>query len=406
MLKTLVDETQLVQWLRSSRPHAASHRLQVIMGPPEEHNNDTEILPLPISSSTFEEIKLRWNFPSELLRIMLSTMPLATEFETDSNIGLMLRSAWSRDCSFSLALTYNRKMGNVSGLIHGLQEHEAQTLLSSLYKSIDVVEDPLLFPLILFETKIHLFILCTPPRESSQRTQESEAQTAEKPQQLSFSDITQKLTGIAGTLAFCEMTFESCLQGLSVARAWRNKPINHSSASVTECRWNACTNIDRRNILAKAHGRVLEARRAAHVQTVYSLIGQRDNRLNHNMAKDSHRIAEISYQDNATMKTMSLLAQRDSSDMRIIAWAILIFLPGTFTAALFSSTFFDFLPDDNPRIVSWWIWLYCLVTLFVTGLVLLGWYHFSRQSRFKIQEDLTSSDDLAKFGTRSTSIPN
>lgn len=284
------------------------------MGPPEEHNNDTEILPLPISSSTFEEIKLRWNFPSELLRIILSTMPLATEFETDSKIGtqklveadcisglkkanpcivpgLMLRSARSRDCSFSLALTYNRKTGNVSGLLHGLQAHEAQTLLSSLYKSIDVVEDPLLFPLILFEMKIHFFALLlenrargledleesTGMRHFNTQSQESEAQRAEKLQQLSFSDITQKLTGIAGTLAFCEMAFESCLQGLSVARAWRNKLISHSSNSATECRWNACTNIDRRNMYigslangAKAHGRVLEARRAAQVQTVSS----------------------------------------------------------------------------------------------------------------------------------------
>lgn len=121
------------------------------------------------------------------------------------------------------------------------------------------------------------------------------------------------------------------------------------------------------------------------------------------MSRDSQRIAEISYLDNAAMKTIALLAQRDSADMRIIAWATLIFLPGTFTATLFSSTFFDFLPDDNnPRIVSWWIWLYCLVTVLITGFVLLGWYHFSKRGRAKAQEDmekLKSSDNLAKFGT-------
>lgn len=122
------------------------------------------------------------------------------------------------------------------------------------------------------------------------------------------------------------------------------------------------------------------------------------------MARDSHRIAEISYQDNAAMKTIALLAQRDSNDMRIIAWATLIFLPGTFTATLFSSTFFDFLPDDdNPRIVSWWIWLYFLATALITGLVFLGWYHFSRRNRLKTQDGmnkLRSSDDMAIFGIR------
>ncbi|KAI7773202.1 hypothetical protein LA080_011616 [Diaporthe eres] len=360
------------------------------MGRPEEHKSDAEILPLPISSGTFEEIQSTWSFPSELLRMMLSTMPLATEFETDSHI-----------------------------------ESEAQRLLSSLHKSIDAVEDPFLFPLILFEMKIHFFALLlenrarelenleesTGMRHFNTKSKETDAERTNKLKQPSFSDITQKLTGIAGTLAFCEMTFESSLEGLSVARAWRNRIINHSTESATGCRWNVCTGIERRSMYiesleagARAHGRVLEARRDAQVQTVYSIIGQRDNRLNHEMDRDSHRIAEITYQDNAAMKTIALLAQRDSTDIRIIDWASLIFLPGAFTATLFSSTFFDFLPDDkNPRIVSWWIWLYCLVTVFITGLVLLGWYHFSRRSRAKTQdgmERLKSSDGLDKFGTR------
>lgn len=83
----LVDETNLLQWLHHSCHNAASHRLQIIMGRPEEHTSDAEILPLPMSSGTFAEIQSTWNFPSELLRMMLSTMPLATEFETESHIG-------------------------------------------------------------------------------------------------------------------------------------------------------------------------------------------------------------------------------------------------------------------------------------------------------------------------------
>lgn len=205
--------------------------------------------------------------------------------------GLMLRSARSRDCSFSLALIYDRNSGSLSGLLHGLQEKEAQRLLSSLHKSIDVAEDPLLFPLILFEMKVHFFALLLENRarglehleESTGMThfktqsKETEEERTKKLKKLSFSDITQKLTGIAGTLAFCEMTFESCLQGLSVATEWRNKIINHSTKAENGCRWSACASIDRRVAYieslaagARAHGRVLEARRAAQVQTVKS----------------------------------------------------------------------------------------------------------------------------------------
>lgn len=170
----------------------------------------------------------------------------------------------------------------MSGLLHGLQENEAQRLLSSLQKCIDAVEDPLLFPLILFEMKIHFFALLLENRERgledleestgmrhfNTQSKETDAERTNKLKRLSFSDITQKLTGIAGTLAFCEMTFESSLEGLSVARAWRNKII-------IGCRWNTCAGIDRRSMYieslaagARAHGRVLEARRAAQVQTV------------------------------------------------------------------------------------------------------------------------------------------
>lgn len=113
------------------------------MGKPEEHNNDTEIHPLSMSSGTFEDIRSVWSFPSELLRTMLCITPVATEFETENHIGrrrfayarrnighdlqrfanpclvpgLMLRSARSRDYSFSLALIYNRGTGSVSGLL-------------------------------------------------------------------------------------------------------------------------------------------------------------------------------------------------------------------------------------------------------------------------------------------------
>lgn len=285
------------------------------MGKPEEHNNDTEILPLSMSSGTFEEIQSAWSFPSELLRTLLSITPLATEFETETDVGmrqfaytrrnighdlrrfanpcsvpgLMLRSARSRDYSFSLALIYDRGTGSVSGLLHGLQEQQVRVLLSSLHKSVDVFEDPLLLPLILFEMRINFFALLlekhaaalevleesTGMRHFNAQSKDTEEQKTERMQNLSFSDITQKLTGIAGTLAFCEWTFESCLKGLSVSRTWRNKIIDHSTNSETGCRWNASPTIERRVAYIKslavgagAHGRLLEARRGAQVQTV------------------------------------------------------------------------------------------------------------------------------------------
>jgi hypothetical protein len=52
------------------------------IGSPEEHQSDAKILPLSISRDTIEHIRRAWYLPTELLRMMLSTLPMAIEFST------------------------------------------------------------------------------------------------------------------------------------------------------------------------------------------------------------------------------------------------------------------------------------------------------------------------------------
>ena len=75
---------------------------------------------------------------------------------------------------------------------------------------------------------------------------------------------------------------------------------------------------------------------------VYSLIAQRDNAINLQIAEASKRIAEDSRQDNIAMrqialdsKTVALATARDSAAMRVIAAVTIFFLPATFTAVSF-----------------------------------------------------------------------
>lgn len=81
-----------------------------------------------------------------------------------------------------------------------------------------------------------------------------------------------------------------------------------------------------------------------------SLIGQRDDKLNIEIAT---------------------AARRDSNAMQIIAAVTLVFLPGTFTATLFSTTFFNF-QNRTSKVVSWWLWLYFVVMVVLTLAVLAG----------------------------------
>src|SRR4051794_2668467 len=87
------------------------------------------------------------------------------------------------------------------------------------------------------------------------------------------------------------------------------------------------------------------------------------------------------------------MTARDSTDMRIIAAVTLIFLPGTFTATLFSTTFFNFqhtVPDS--RIVSGWIWLYFVVTVGLTVSVIVAWVGWSWFEYEKLEKKLNGAN--------------
>ncbi|KAL6404353.1 uncharacterized protein AUP68_13745 [Ilyonectria robusta] len=103
----------------------------------------------------------------------------------------------------------------------------------------------------------------------------------------------------------------------------------------------------------------LAKRAEAQMQACFNLMAQRDNALN--------------------LKTTEA-AIRDSSDMRAIAWVTLAFLPATFVATFFSTSFFSF--GQDGRRVSDLVWIYCVVSLFLTISVLAGWaWWIRRESR-------------------------
>ena len=203
--------------------------------------------------------------------------------------------------------------------------------------------------------------------DDPKRNRRLDANRQQELAKLDFESITQKLTGLTGTLAFCHLTFEANRQDLdlivttarkvSIARTSHRTKVFDDTRPDPDQRANYL-----RNLISggQAHRGVLLERTKAQVQTVYSMIGQRDNKLNIETAK---------------------AARRDSNAMRTIAAVTLVFLPGTFTATLFSTTFFNF-QNQTSRVVSWWLWLYSVVTVMLTLAVVAGWYYLEkRQNR-------------------------
>ncbi|KAF3000720.1 hypothetical protein E8E13_003248 [Curvularia kusanoi] len=106
-------------------------------------------------------------------------------------------------------------------------------------------------------------------------------------------------------------------------------------------------------------------------QSVYSSIAQRDSANSIRIAEAGTKLAETSHH-------IALATSRDSAVMRVITAVTVVFLPATFTATFFSTTFFNFGAGDNGRVYSSWLWLYFVLTLALTAIVMGGTWVMSR----------------------------
>jgi Mg2+ and Co2+ transporter CorA len=78
--------------------------------------------------------------------------------------------------------------------------------------------------------------------------------------------------------------------------------------------------------------------------------------------------------DSLTSITIAEDTHRDSASMKTIAALTMVFLPATFVATFFSMGFFHFGVNDNVqlKVAPLW-WLYLVVTIPLTVMVLVAW---------------------------------
>ncbi|KAH8791050.1 hypothetical protein BGZ57DRAFT_875105 [Hyaloscypha finlandica] len=100
----------------------------------------------------------------------------------------------------------------------------------------------------------------------------------------------------------------------------------------------------------------LKMRIQSQINVMYSLISQRDSRIN-------LRIAEAVQQDSRTMKTIALLT--------------LIFLPGTLVASIFSTGVIDLRANGDgidAKVVAHRWWMFAVTTFLLTLIVITVWF--------------------------------
>ena len=122
-----------------------------------------------------------------------------------------------------------------------------------------------------------------------------------------------------------------------------------------------------------------------------SIVNLRESTISTMLAAQQRRLAEVTRQDGASMKTLAFLGA--------------LFLPGTFLASIFSMSFFDFgggklfekrasyaglawadILDLNGS-VSAGVWIYFVVSMPLTAIILGTWWRFDRHSKKANRQD-------------------
>jgi hypothetical protein len=111
----------------------------------------------------------------------------------------------------------------------------------------------------------------------------------------------------------------------------------------------------------------------------------------------------MAQEDNLLAAQLAVSATRDSSAMKVLAVITAIFLPGTYIATLFSMSMFNWqggqgstntstndtsVDPSTNQVVMPYIWIYWLISVVLTALVIVGWRTWWLNEDSKFQKKL------------------
>ncbi|KAL8901457.1 MAG: hypothetical protein Q9207_005194 [Kuettlingeria erythrocarpa] len=273
---------------------------------------------------------------------------------------LLLRAPLSDRENWTLAVSWNRQLHGIAGIIYGAEEKDLDELASSLTYLQEQLFHPLLVPVCLCEmladndthairthaaalyqveikTILHGFY--TPAPEGS-------SNLARTPEQ-DLEEITRSLNFIMSRLAFHEMRISANATMIDSLRQMNspsllNFPKDEAWASriKSSCQW-----IGDRLASLKSESRALLLDLACNqkiaqsqLEILHNLAAQRDNKDNLKLAKISTEIASVTKDDSFAMRTIAVMS--------------VIFLPGTFVSSFFSMSMFDWQAPEGISVLS------------------------------------------------------
>ncbi|KAH8772028.1 hypothetical protein F5882DRAFT_506105 [Hyaloscypha sp. PMI_1271] len=208
---------------------------------------------------------------------------------------------------------------------------------------------------------------------------DSEGRPLGNPLEMNFTSKTRKLNYLSKRVGVDILHLGYVKFSLEIVESWNKSSICGGKESLDGVGEPICHAMKEKTILMKEDCRLLlllaeyeEKRMKVLIQAVYQFMAQKDARVNIELALNSAAIAKASKEDSAIMRQIAIETKRDSSAMKTIALLGMLFLPGTFVAAIFAMPVIDWEAEGMP-VVKKGFKYYWAVTAPLTLLVLASW---------------------------------
>lgn len=355
---------------------------------------------VPFTKENFSALEDKLGLPKNFLRIFSGKIGHRS-FKNSRKVDNGYISCYTfkftgdRPSSYQLALSYDHQTRLTHGLLLAKScSHEFRRLVRSLEDRVDNCEQPLLLAALIAELMIDR---CTERvntihgelnnLEDSMGQHQYRSRPRGNPLEVDFEKTTSKITLQSRRLPLDTARLQGVLLALELIRDETEKIVTQTSlhpasSGTTKSHIaafdgsfiieemvsglvNAC-----KNTLLRVE---FETKRAQTLETpVYQFMAQKDAKVNIELAKTLTFLAKASKEDSEAMRVIAVESRKDTSSMKTIAVLTMLFLPGTFLAAIFALPFFDWDSDGSPAVKAEFKY-YWAITLPLTFLVLILW---------------------------------
>ncbi|OAG01400.1 uncharacterized protein CC84DRAFT_1262488 [Paraphaeosphaeria sporulosa] len=356
MSQSYVNDEQLLSCLSSHESTSSNWTLKLLITRKSRYSKDDRRIPYP--AEILEAFITYWKIADIGFRAQaragscsLSCSPVPGD---SSYTGLIVRLVYGLPFRGMLIITHDRNTNATYAVCFGIASEHANRLVARLEESQSYASSPIHVALLLsdialedleqFSTSTYCDFVSVREAMGTNLYSLAEERVARAPD---LTDMPRRLTALANALASNCSSLNGVVDIVDTMELY-SKDFQKSSTCETS---DIVTFADRMVLMrqtirsALRRNEYVKASVEAQVQMVYALRAQQDNEMSHQYG----------------------------ADMRVISIVTLIFLPGTFVATLFSTSFWDFGPLNEGPLVSKWVWLYWVVTIVLTMCVVSVW---------------------------------